>query len=518
MASSNDNSVQPANSSGYNSTNSLPLSNTNSFFNCGFSEEGQTSSNSSQSSKHESKKNTVNNHSLDLSTSSSQTQSSSNNFPAASLSNQTTGSKNKNKNKQLTTSTPNNKTNSNHTSSNSNSTTTATVTGRQFIQSIQNNQSSSSQSSPTSSDSAIILKSKANRPVSMSLSHEHVDENNNKVGGGEKPVLVATTADFLPQNLITAMQVQSLNFNVESWVQESKICEKTGQTIIETKLISRPMHPFLEPPRRWTREPILGSGSHFRAPYREAIYHNFENDKYEVVKAVDRQPPLKPHYQMQYGNQNIQRDRNHEITRDKNCQETLFRREYLLEQPEILFQDRKQYHHHKTQKLPGFDQFNQPYFNKTLETPNSTRLNFELNADFKTDPSNETTPESNPESTPGITHLSTNGTTRGSNNFASRELSELREIPDILSPTHQGIPRSATISNAANNPEMSSFVQNRRFSHGCMDSMSKKDIRSRAKAIKRQEEKERKRKDREHYNSANELSKSCIEHLLTDFD
>ena len=51
-----------------------------------------------------------------------------------------------------------------------------------------------------------------------------------------------------------------------------------------------------------------------------------------------------------------------------------------------------------------------------------------------------------------------------------------------------------------------------------MDSMSKKDIRCRAKAIKKQEEKERKRKDREHYNSANELSKSCIEHLLTDFD
>jgi len=219
------------------------------------------------------------------------------------------------------------------------------------------------------------------------------------------------------------------------------------------------------------------------------------------------------HHGDQHGYQNIQSDRNYETTRENNCQETPFRREYLLEQPENLFQDRKQYHHQKTQKLPKFDQFNHHYFNKALETPNST--NFEPNADYKTDLSNETTPESSPESTPGIT-------THGPNNFASRELPELREIPDTLSPTHHiGIPRSATISNAANNLEMSSFVQNRRFSHGCMNSMSKKDIRSdakRAKAIKKQEEKERKRKDREHYNSANELSKSCIEHLLTDFD
>jgi hypothetical protein len=463
------------------------------------------------------------------------------------------GSKTKNKIKQPKSSSPssNDNTNSNHTSSSSNSTTTATVTGRQFIQSIQNTRSSSSQSSPISTDSAIILKSKANRPVSASPSRENVDENNNKVASGEKPVLVASTADFLPQNLITAMQVQSLNYNVESWIQESKICEKTGQTIIETKLISRPMHPYLEPPRRWTREPILGSGSHFRAPFREAIYHNFESDKYEVVEAVERPPPLKPHYQMQnrnqnvnqnqnryknedhhgnqHGNQhgnlhgyhNIESDRNYETTRENNCQETPFRREYLLEQPENLFQDRKQYHHQRTQKLPRFDQVNHHYFNKALETPNSTRLNFEPNADYKTDLSNETTPESSPESTPGIT-------THGPNNYPPcRELPELRlpelrEIPDTLSPTHHiGIPRSATISNAANNLEMSSFVQNRRFSHGCMNSMSKKDIRSdakRAKAIKKQEEKERKRKDREHYNSANELSKSCIEHLLTDFD
>merc|ERR1711976_195077 len=95
------------------------------------------------------------------------------------------------------------------------------------------------------------------------------------------------------------------------------------------------------------------------------------------------------------------------------------------------------------------------------------------------------------------------------------------------------IPRSATITcNKTNkpndntsdinrdNPEMSSFVQNyhniRFSSHGHMNNISKKDIRNRAKAIKRQEENERKREEREHLNSANELSKSCIEHLLTD--
>merc|ERR1719186_416115 len=100
-------------------------------------------------------------------------------------------------------------------------------------------------------------------------------------------------------------------------------------------------------------------------------------------------------------------------------------------------------------------------------------------------------------------------------NFQSQNF----QSPNLQSPDFQchKIHRSATIS--VTNPEMSSFVHNqRRLSQGNMNNIitSKKDIRMRAKAVKKQEEKERKRREREHLKSASELSKSCIENLLTD--
>ena len=97
-------------------------------------------------------------------------------------------------------------------------TPTATVTGRQFIQNhrtTSNNKSNKSSDSsftpsPISQDSAIIqcsrsLISTPNDNIQQT-DEQLVNENDkefdrNKADNQSKPVLVATTADFLPQNL-----------------------------------------------------------------------------------------------------------------------------------------------------------------------------------------------------------------------------------------------------------------------------------------------------------------------------
>lgn len=413
-------------------------------------------------------------------------------------------------------------------------TPTATVTGRQFIQNHGNtsnnksNKKSSSTPSPISQDSAIIQCSRSliSTPNDNIKTDENIqnqeDFDTDQADKQSKPVLVSTTADFLPQNLLTALQIQSLNYNITSWNQESKICPTTGETIIETKLISRPMHPYLEKPRFWTREIILGSGSHFRAPYREAIYQNFENDKYEVVKATEKQtlpPPLPPPT-------HPSRYRPNTVTKNKNARKNIV----------------------ENQQLPETTNYHEMNNNRKKSAKLCKKLLLPENSSSPENHSNSISMISSPDINNNIflkPDFMLSEPENEENNNNSKNLFDLFK-PDFLKPDFDPfsnkndrkehgdhefykIPRSATMTcnntsisnnNGNNNfkhrdPEMSSFVQNHhniRFnSHGHMNNI--KDIRNRAKAIKRQEEKERKRKEREHLNSANELSKSCIEHL-----
>lgn len=356
----------------------------------------------------------------------------------------------------------------------------STVTGRQFIQSIQNSQlqqrhqNFSTQNSPISHDSAIIQCSsivssktpkKSGRSNSVSPSPTVSHHNNNN---GEKPVLVVPTGDFLPQNLLNTLSIQSLNYNIDTWEQTSKVCPETGETIIETKLISRPMHPYLDTPRTWQREIVFGSGSHFQAPYREKIYHNFEKDSLEVVKPKEQPHKIKKQL---IESRTKAKEKQIEMTFHRN---TMFENTFIdnpLNDPDNPLND---------SLLPEY-KMSTPEYNKANEPKNNTR--------------------------------------------ESEDVSSANDNCNIFKFDFKPIiSRSATISiqqncnnnNSPEHTEMSSFVSNRRFSHGIMNNVSKKEIRSRARLIKKQEEKERKRKEREHLNSACELSKSCIENILAD--